>query len=396
MSRDNLEPTYAREQDLFAQGYKRIAGCDEAGRGPLAGPVLAAAVILPTDLQPHLVHGLRDSKQLTESQRDHFYHIIMDLAVSYGVGTAGPREIDEYNILQASLLAMKRAVEHLDLPPDYVLVDGNKTPSLGGIPVECIVGGDRRSFSIAAASIVAKVVRDRIMNSYHQRFPQYGFDAHKGYPTKYHRAALEVFGASEIHRMTFAGVSDHLLAAVPGSTFDRLYRRFAARLTLQKMEQLRKDILETQGLTEAEFFVLRYRCEHLLESLRQQAIDLRPSTREMGDAKETLAAQFLETKGYKIWERNFRRRRGEIDIIANKDDLIVFVEVKSRTGETFGQPFQAVTKRKQQTLVRMAEIYLAQRGLQDDWNVRFDVISILEREGEPPRIEHIENAFRVD
>ncbi|MFH1740929.1 MAG: ribonuclease HII, partial [bacterium] len=305
MRRGGEEPSYIREQDLLDRGYSRIAGCDEAGRGPLAGPVVAAAVILPTDLEPHLVHGLRDSKQLTEQQRDHFYRIVIELAVCHGVGTASPKEIDQINILKASLLAMERAVGRLVPKPDYVLVDGNKTPSLRDIPAEAVVGGDRCSFSIAAASIVAKVVRDRIMVSYHERYPQYGFDAHKGYPTEYHRAALEVFGASDIHRYTFSGVAECLLAPAPSPTFERLFKRFAARLTLDRMEDIEKDIEKSRGMSEAERFVLQYRCKHLLEDLKRKAIDLRPSTRERGEAKEELAARYMEKRGYKIWERNF-------------------------------------------------------------------------------------------
>lgn len=374
-----------------------IAGCDEAGRGPLAGPVVAAAVVLPTDLEPHLIHGMRDSKQLSPRQREHFYRIIIDLAVCYNAGIASPKEIDEINILQASLLAMKRAVERLTPQPDYVLVDGNKTPPVGDIPVEGIVGGDRRSVSIAAASIVAKVVRDRMMASYNERYPQYGFESHKGYPTPYHRAALEVFGASQIHRYTFAGIAECLLASTPSLAFSRLYKRFAVRLTLERLEKLWHDIDESLGLmSEAERFVLRYRCSHLLEELKNRGIDLRPSTRERGEAKEEFAARYLERQGYKIWERNFRLRRGEIDIIANRGDQVIVVEVKMRSSEAYGQPFEAVTKRKQRTLSRMAEAYMVQRGLHKGWNVRFDVISILEREERSPQIEHFEDAFRPE
>jgi len=390
-------PSDVREKDLFAEGYVRIAGCDEAGRGPLAGPVVAAAVVLPPKLEPHILHGVRDSKQLTEHQREHFYRILIESAEAYSVGTATPKEIDEINILRASLLAMKRAVERLSPPADYVLVDGNKTPELGGIPVEAVVGGDRHSVTIASASIIAKVVRDRIMGSYHQQFPQYDFDSHKGYPTPYHRAAIEVFGTSQIHRHTFAGVAEHILSPSPSVTFERLYKRLAARLTRERLEKILEELETSRGtMSEAEHFVIRYRCRHLMEEFKKQAIDVRRSTHEIGQAKEETAAQYLLGKGYKIWERNFRLRRGEIDIIANRGNQVVIVEVKMRTSETFGQPFEAVTKRKQQTLIRLAEAYLAQRGLLQDWNVRFDVISILEEEGRPSEIQHIEDAFRPE
>ncbi len=390
-------PSSIREDDLFSRGYLRVAGCDEAGRGPLAGPVVAAAVVLPRNLEPHIIHGIRDSKQLTEHQREHFYRILIELADAYGIGTATPKEIDEINILQASLLAMKRAVERLASPPDYVLVDGNKTPDLSGIPAEGIVAGDRCSVSIAAASIIAKVVRDRMMGSYHQQFPQYDFDSHKGYPTPYHRAALEVFGASQIHRHTFAGVSERILTASPSVPFERLYKRFSTRLTRERVEAIMEELGAVRGtMSAAEHFVIQYRCRRLLGEFKRQAIDVRKSTYEIGQAKEECAANYLIQKGYKIWERNFRLRRGEIDIIANHGDQVIFVEVKMRTSEAFGQPFEAVTKKKQKTIIRLAEAYLVARGLHTDWNVRFDVISILEEEGCPPEIRHIEDAFRPE
>ncbi|MFH1737888.1 MAG: YraN family protein, partial [bacterium] len=200
----------------------------------------------------------------------------------------------------------------------------------------------------------------------------------------------------DIHRYTFSGVAECLLAPAPSPTFERLFKRFAARLTLDRMEDIEKDIEKSRGMSEAERFVLQYRCKHLLEDLKRKAIDLRPSTRERGEAKEELAARYMEKRGYKIWERNFRLRRGEIDIIANQADLIIFVEVKSRTSESFGKPFESVTKRKRQTLQRMAETYLVQRGLYEGWNVRFDVISIMDREGKSPEIEHFEDAFRPE
>jgi len=181
------------------QGCKIICGIDEAGRGPLAGPVCAAAVILPLDLE---IEGLNDSKKLTEKRREALYDIIIEKAIAYGVAFASEEEIDEINILQATFLAMQRAVEQLAVKPDMVLVDGNREPELE-FPVKTIVKGDSLSANIAAASILAKVTRDRLMVELDAQYPQYGFAVHKGYGTKAHYAALTEHGMCPSHRRTF-------------------------------------------------------------------------------------------------------------------------------------------------------------------------------------------------
>ena len=181
-----------------------ICGVDEAGRGPLAGPVSAAAVILDP-ARP--IAGLADSKKLSEKQRDRLAPLIREQALAWCVAYAEPREIDEINILQATLLAMKRAVEGLSLRPQQVLVDGLYCPDTG-IPSEAIVKGDSKVQAISAASILAKTARDEIMLRMHERYPQYGFDAHKGYPTAAHLAALRTHGVLDIHRRSFKPVRD--------------------------------------------------------------------------------------------------------------------------------------------------------------------------------------------
>ena len=182
------------------EGYSVICGIDEAGRGPLAGPVCAAAVILPPDTE---IEGLNDSKKLTAKKREALYDIITEEAVAYGIAFASEKEIDEINILQATFLAMKRATEKLQVRPDLVLVDGNQEPDLNGLPVETIVKGDSLSANIAAASILAKVTRDRFMLEQDKIYPEYGFAMHKGYGTKAHYAALTEYGPCPIHRQTF-------------------------------------------------------------------------------------------------------------------------------------------------------------------------------------------------
>lgn len=187
------------ENEAIANGYDIVCGVDEAGRGPLAGPVCAAAVILP---KGHIIEGVNDSKKLTEKRREALFDVIKEEALAYSIATASAKEIDEINILQATFLAMKRAVEGLDIKPDFALIDGNKEPHLD-IPMQTVVKGDARSASIAAASILAKVTRDRYMLEIANDYPQYHFEKHKGYGTKLHYEMLDAYGPSDIHRQSF-------------------------------------------------------------------------------------------------------------------------------------------------------------------------------------------------
>ena len=187
------------EHEAFADGFELVFGVDEAGRGPLAGPVCAAAVILPRDLQ---IEGLNDSKKLTDKKRRELFDVITAQAVSYGIAFADEKEIDEINILQATFRAMARAMAALDPKPQLALIDGNRAADFG-LPVRTVIKGDSLSASIAAASILAKVTRDRLMERYAESYPQYGFEVHKGYGTKRHYEALRAFGPCEIHRKTF-------------------------------------------------------------------------------------------------------------------------------------------------------------------------------------------------
>lgn len=187
------------EQACNEDGFQVICGIDEAGRGPLAGPVCAAAVILPSGLE---IEGLNDSKKLTEKRREALYDVIIEKAVAYGIGFASEEEIDEINILQATFLAMRRALEQLRVKPDIALVDGNREPNFD-IPVKTIIKGDSLSANIAAASILAKVTRDRLMVEQDAIYPQYKFAVHKGYGTKAHYEAIAAHGMCPIHRRTF-------------------------------------------------------------------------------------------------------------------------------------------------------------------------------------------------
>lgn len=196
MSQVNL---WEFEEKYYDQGFRYVCGVDEAGRGPLAGPVCAAAVILP----PHIdIPGLNDSKKLSDKRRRELLPIIKDAAIAYGIAFADEKEIDEINILQATFLAMERAVSQLSAKPDILLIDGNREKDFG-TPVETIVKGDSRSASIAAASVLAKVTRDDYLLQMAEQYPEYGFEIHKGYGTKAHYSALEKFGPCPLHRMTF-------------------------------------------------------------------------------------------------------------------------------------------------------------------------------------------------
>ena len=196
MSQQNM---WEIENQYFDKGIKLICGVDEAGRGPLAGPVCAAAVILPPNVE---IPGLNDSKKLSDKRRRELFPVIKEQAVAYGIAFADEKEIDSINILQATFLAMQRAIDQLSIKPELALIDGNREKDFG-LPVQTVVQGDSRSASIAAASILAKVTRDDYMMKMAETYPQYAFDIHKGYGTKAHYAALQEFGPCLIHRMSF-------------------------------------------------------------------------------------------------------------------------------------------------------------------------------------------------
>ena len=196
MSEINL---WAIEDACKEEGYRLICGVDEAGRGPLAGPVCAAAVILPEHLE---IPGLNDSKKLSDKRRRELFPIIQESALAYGIGFASPEEIDEINILQATFLAMRRAISQLHVTPDLALIDGNRETDFG-VPCRTVIKGDSLSANIAAASVLAKVSRDDLMLTAAEEYPGYGFEIHKGYGTKAHYAALEEKGPCAIHRRTF-------------------------------------------------------------------------------------------------------------------------------------------------------------------------------------------------
>ena len=193
-------PDYSYEKGAVSKGFKYVCGVDEAGRGPLAGPVFAAAVILPENLE---IEGLNDSKKISEKKREQLFEIVKEKAVAYSVAFATVEEIEQFNILEATYLAMNRAIEGLNTPADYALIDGNRVPRNIKIPCETVIKGDAKSCSISAASILAKVSRDRLLLEYDEQYPEYEFKKHKGYGTAAHYEAVKKYGLCPVHRPSF-------------------------------------------------------------------------------------------------------------------------------------------------------------------------------------------------
>ena len=325
---ERLEEILLYERGLWSAGYDLIAGVDEVGRGPLAGPVVAAAVILPKECK---IEGVNDSKKLSAKKREELYDVILEKALSYGIGVVSNERIDEINILQATYEAMREALSQLKPRAEYILADAVTIPMVS-TPQKGIIGGDGKSMSIGAASIVAKVYRDRLMEAYDAAYPGYGFASNKGYGAAEHIAGIKKQGITPIHRKTFL-----------------------------------KSLLPQQGDT---------------------AVD-------KGQRGEALAAKQMERMGYKILERNFHALKAEIDIIAKKENTIVFTEVKYRQNEEMGTPAEAVDYRKQQNILRAAKVYIAQNCLMEQgYDFRFDVAEVLNSEGKI-YFRYTEDAFRL-
>ena len=336
------------ERELRDDGFKLICGVDEAGRGPLAGPVFAAAVILPLYVD---LPNLDDSKKVAEKRREELYVDITEKALSYAISSASHKEIDELNILRATFLAMNRAVDSLQNKPDFALIDGNRDPGVK-CRCRCIVGGDGKSASIAAASILAKVSRDRHMTEIAELYPQYSFEKHKGYGTKLHYEKLLEHGPSEIHRVTF--------------------------LKKLKVESGKWKVTESLHLSES-----------TVQTMGWQA-----SARRRGKWGEDVALKYLTEKGYSAVAEEFRSRFGEIDLIVKNFEYIVFVEVKLRKNANFAHAREYVGKDKQRKMTATANLWLASQRTK--LQPRFDVIEIYAQDGEnttSPEIVHIENAF---
>ncbi|MFT5366766.1 MAG: ribonuclease HII [Candidatus Latescibacterota bacterium] len=370
-----LEQMGSLENKLRARGLTHIAGVDEAGRGPLAGPVTAAAVILPAHT---LIVGLNDSKKLSEQKREILFDQIRTIALAIGVGEATPQEIDTLNIRNATHLAMRRAIDALSIPPDRILIDGNALPE-SKFAEMAIIGGDRKSISIAAASIIAKVTRDRLMVKYDLEYPEYGLAGHKGYGSAQHLAALRKHGPTPIHRHTFAGVPHNFQAF--SADFDDFAEGIAAADSLPKLTAMGETIgSASSSLPPQE-----------IQALRDLYSKKRTTLERPGNKGEALATAFLRKNGFTIREKNYRAVGGEIDIIAQKNDVLSFVEVKTATQSSFGAPQTWVTAKKQRQIIKIARAYL----IHNHWpsqTLRFDVITV-DLTTQYPKVTHIEAAF---
>ena len=327
-------PTWAEERRLLEEGYRLIAGVDEVGRGPLAGPVMAAAVILDPNADLPWYDDLRDSKALSSTQRERLAPLIAAAASGVGVGSAEPEEIDTLGIARATRMAMVRAVARLKIKPDHLLIDAVVLPE-SGMPFRSLIKGDALCRSIAAASIVAKVARDRHMVQEEASHPGYGFARHKGYGTPEHLQRLAITGPCPIHRRSFAPVR-FMVQPQP-----------AAEPTLQQSR---------------------------------------------GRAGEDAAVRYLQSHGYLVMERNFHCLWGELDIVSRQGETLVFVEVKARRDDRMGSAFESVTARKQQRLILATQEYLQRNALQENpW--RIDVIAVrMGPGGITQSLEHLENA----
>ncbi len=332
--RSTTKPTWIEENRLIEKGYRQIAGVDEVGRGPLAGPVVVAAVVLDPAANLPWYDDLNDSKLLSPSKRERLAPLITQGGIAVGIGAAECDEIDAIGIVPATRAAMTRAVANLPVPPDHLLIDAVPL-SEPGLPYRHLVKGDSLCRSIAAASIVAKVARDSRMVREDTAYPGYGFAKHKGYPSPEHLECLARLGPCPIHRRSFAPVRA-MLDPVPN--------------------------------------------------------DQPPTHRSRGNTGEEAAVSYLESNGYQVVERNFNCPWGEIDIIARQADVLAFIEVKARRHDRLGTGFESITRRKQQRLVLAAQDYLRQHGLQEQpW--RIDAIAVrLDSQGSAGSLEHLENA----
>lgn len=332
-----IRDMWKEEREIGKKGSLLIGGIDEAGRGPLAGPVVASCVILPFE---HPLEGVDDSKKLSECKREQAYATIIDCAISVGIGIVPPERIDEINILRATREAMIYAVEDAFVKPDIVLIDGLPVKSFP-IPQMPLVKGDSLSMSIAAASIIAKVTRDRIMMEMDHQYPGYGFARHKGYPTTDHLMALERLGVSDIHRRSFAPVARLLETTCP------------------QLNPVQRSLWE--------------------------------DVHELGDSGEHITAEHIRQIGWRILERNYRSKEGEIDLIAMDGETIVFIEVKSRRGH-LSEPSEAVDLRKRRRICATSEEWLSIHDCSES-HCRFDVAEVRFGENGEARVNIIRAAF---
>ena len=365
------------ETRLWQSGVQVVAGVDEVGRGCLAGPVVAAAVAFRPGVE---LWEIDDSKKLPSEVREALCGQILEQAQCAAVASVDSPEIDELNILQASLKAMRTALQELAPPPERVLVDGALKP---GSPYTetAIVGGDERSVSIAAAAIVAKVHRDRMMVELDSRYPQYGFASNKGYASARHRRALEKYGPCPLHRRSFEPVAEQLRPAPSPALLERR-RQLEGMTSSEELERWlgsQRKAAPLSGDEEQQFEV----------SVRER----RRRLRDIGVRGEQLAADHLVAAGYRLLERNYRGAGAEVDIVARGPDCLVFVEVKASESRIY-PPELRVDAEKQERVTRAARHFIRRRGIPRGCEVRFDVLAVQLGFAEETAVTHVEDAFQ--
>ncbi len=345
-----VRPDFLHEDEIRAQGYRAIAGVDEVGRGAWAGPLVAAAVVLPPYLSQEVKDSIDDSKRLTAAQREDAYDLLVANAESFGVGIVQPERIDLLGIVPATKEAMRRAIRANRPNPDFLLVDA--VSNLGiATRARSIVRGDSASLSIAAASIVAKVTRDRILSGeLADTYPEFGFDRHKGYGTAMHANALSQFGPTPIHRRSFKPVARAIAERSWSATGETSPTNIDGESRIKLPDGL-------------------------------------------GKSGEISAARYLERLGYRIIGRNYKTRQGEVDLIAEEKGVLVFAEVKTRTSAIFGSLMETITGAKLRRIEKVAMSYLASKFGRDDIDWRIDVVGVNQgRSGSNPRFELVRNA----
>jgi ribonuclease HII len=377
--------------DRESGGERVLAGIDEAGRGPWAGPVVAAAVIFPPDTDPLSLVGLNDSKKITERRRERLAERIQDLALATGIGIASAREIDLQNIEKATFLAMGRALLDCGVIPDLAVVDGHRDPGLG-IPTRTVVRGDGTSAAVAAASILAKTHRDRHMKLLGGTEDRWGFGLHKGYGTEHHKRALSVFGISDHHRKTFQPVARAIDRPEASPLFWELWEDLLEVKNPITLSEVRLKIqVANQVLGGDEAWILSRRLDFLAQSLETE--NKSGGARAKGTFHESAVLGYLSEKGYTLLETNYQIQGGEIDIVARQGETIVFIEVKMRGSDRYGEAGAALTPIKRERIVRAARRYLAAAG--EGVDCRFDVIALDNPKGGATHLEHFQNAFEV-
>ena len=374
--KERQERLLVLERRWWGQKIEWVAGVDEVGRGCLAGPVVAAAVVLPADI---VLDGLDDSKKLKPEKREALSKVIGCKALAVGIGQVEAEEIDRLNILQAALKAMRLALEGLGGRPGHVLVDGNQKPG-SLFPETAVVDGDARSLSIAAASVVAKVHRDRLMGAVDANWPVYGFARHKGYGSPEHLAALEEYGPCPLHRRSFGPVAARCQAP-PSEDFLVFRQGLEESRSMAELERMAALVKEARTILS----------DYELERLRSVYKSRRRFFSDTGVKGEHAAARYIEQAGYQVLERNYKASGGEIDLIVRRNAELVFVEVKASRHDATGHPEERIDKDKQERLRRAASHYLACQS-KPSAEYRFDVLALKLGDGQI-EVRHLENVL---